>query len=59
MIINVIPCGATCYDCALHCSHKGGICRSGDIKHPCSQIKYNYSPYKDYKPKSNEKINNI
>lgn len=43
-----IPCNSTCYDCALHCSHKGGFCKSKDVKHPCSFIKDNYSSYKEY-----------
>lgn len=39
-----IPKKANCYDCALHASHKGGFCRSRDVKNPCEQIKWNYQP---------------
>ena len=39
-----VPSEATCYDCSLHVSHKGGFCHSSDVKHPCSQIEYNYHP---------------
>lgn len=41
---NCVRNNATCYECALHASHKGGFCRSRDVKHPCSQIEYNYIP---------------
>ena len=38
-----IPNNATCRDCALHRSHKGGFCNGR--KQPCNQIEWNYSPY--------------
>jgi len=37
---NPIKVKATCKNCALHKSHKGGFCNG--LKFVCSQIYYNY-----------------